>query len=429
MKSMRHESGICGVTLQVGALMFLCSCLAASVDRPIAGADSPEPQTRSTAPRKVSTSATAKPAPSPSRTTSQQPGCALAASIPYWDHANAVRSLRANADLIEHVSMFWYHLTPRGKIEEYKRARPSRELISFAHEHGIKVFALIANLPDDEREGPGLTWDAKRVRRVLRSPKKRQRHVRDVLALVEWMDFDGIHIDYEALPTRYQDDFTSLIAELGEALHSRGKLLAVALHSKSSERNPREDNGSWAQDWSALAPHVDQLHLMTYSQHTAKSAPGPVASIAWLEPILRYAAEDLRLSADKVFVGMPLYGEEWRRNSDGATFGIDEDLTFRDVQRRIREHDGREFWSSDDASPYGVYEAESGSESIVWFENARSSKRKLQLAKELGLCSTVIWRLGGEDPDVWPLLRESLGNRKRRGQQLPNTCGEEPQGR
>lgn len=341
--------------------------------------------------------------------------CQVVASIPYWDQPRATRSLRGNIELIDYVSVFWYHLTPSGEIQTYARARPSQTLIRFAQERGAKVLALVANLPDDEREGGGLTWDSSRVAAVLRPASARQAHVEALVRLADRVGFDGIHIDYEGLPKSERDDFTAFIAELGGALRAQGKLLAVAVHNKTSENNPKEDNGSWAQDWTALVKHVDQLHLMTYSQHTAESNPGPLASLRWFEPILAYAASGLGLPARKIYVGLPLYAEEWHRDRGGRYVGLDIDFTYRDVQHRILRSGGRETWSTKHASPYARYRENPDHEHVVWFENARSSARKLEAIRRAGLCNVALWRLGGEDPKVWPALREWLDQARQKG--------------
>jgi spore germination protein len=331
--------------------------------------------------------------------------CARVGSIPYWAQEDAFESFLANRDQIDHLALFWYHLDPEGRIRPYKRARESRELVMTTRALGVKVLGLVANLPDDEREGPGLTWDAKRVRKALHVKRRRAAHVHDLVALARRMQFDGILIDYEALPRNQRADFTVFVEELGAALRQDGRLLAVAIHPKTREGAPEEANGSEAQDWDALARAADQLHFMTYSQHTG-STPGPVASLPWFERVLRYAVETRRVPRDKIFVGLPLYGEQWSRSADGDPQPLDEDLTFRDVQRRRRSFSGAEAWSTEHASPYLTYVDQRRRQQIVWFENQQSSRQKLAVARSLGLCNLALWRLGGEDPGVWRALRE-----------------------
>lgn len=333
------------------------------------------------------------------------PTCSVVASVPYWAQKEAITSFKKNIDLFDHVTLFWYHVRPDGQVEKYTRAVEDRRLIERAQERGVKVLALVANLPDDEQPDDGGTWDAERVGRLIGSERARAAHVEDLMALTRRLNFDGIHIDYESLPEEYRGDFTQFIKELADALHAEGKLLAVALHAKTSEENPRESNGSGAQDWEALHRYADQLHFMTYNQHTPETEPGPVASLGWVERVLRYAIETRQVPASKIFVGIPLYAEEWYRSGSGKYEGLDRDMTFAEAQARKRENDGVEWWSSEHESPYIVFHDQQGREHVIWFENRRSSEQKLALLANLGICNMALWRLGGEDPGFWKTMR------------------------
>jgi spore germination protein len=353
--------------------------------------------------------------------------CAVVASLPYWAHDRALESFKENINLIDHLSVFWYHMDPEGNINTYLKARESPELIDLAHQHGVKVFALIANLPDDER-GPAGDWDAARVGRVIRSEARRAAHIADLIELTRRMRFDGILIDYEALPCEYRGAFTDFIKELGDALHDEDKLLAVAIHPKTCEGDPKENNGSRAQDWDALHRYADQLHFMIYSQHTAATRPGPVASLEWVERVLRYALEERQVPRAKLYMGVPLYAEAWRESEPDAYRGLKVDLTFADVQQRKREHEGVEMWSAQHHSPYMEFHDGEGIKNIIWFENQQSSQRKLALAADLGVCNIFLWRLGGEDPGIWQLLRDAGHGRhgQQRGADSANDMAAQP---
>ncbi|HWN66349.1 MAG TPA: glycosyl hydrolase family 18 protein [Haliangium sp.] len=330
----------------------------------------------------------------------------MLASVPYWVQDEAVASFEEHIDLIDYLSVFWYHLGPDGQLRKYVMAEESRALIERAHERGVKVLALVANLPDEEQPDDRGTWDAKRVRRVIGSEADRRDHIAALMALTRRMNFDGIYLDYEELPGTYREDFTRFVEELSEALHAEDKLLAVALHPKTSEDNPLEDNGSAAQDWEALHRFADQLHFMTYGEHTAETPPGPVASVGWIERVLRYAVETRQVPPAKIYMGMSLYAAEWYQTPSGQYRGLDTDIMFEDAKQRKRAHHGTERWSAKHGSPYIVYHDRKYRKRVIWFENKRSSAEKLAVGNALGICKLSLWRLGGEDPEFWDVVRE-----------------------
>lgn len=332
--------------------------------------------------------------------------CKVVASIPYWDQDRAFASFRENVDAIDFLSVFWYTLDRHGNIRKYVYANEDRGLLRFAHENGVKVLALIANLPDDEKEGRGKTWDPKRVDKVIESDQARRKHVDDIVQLVTKGNFDGVIIDYEALPGRMRKKYSLFMARLSKGLHAHGKILAVALHPKTSEFNPREDNGSHAQDWHYLREYVDQLHFMTFGEHTPHSPPGPVASPGWIRAVLEYIVKDVKLPSGQVFYGMPLYGEAWAKKRRGYV-GRDVDLTYSDIEQEINSRNQSGNWSDEYSSPFARFRDKDDVSTVIWYEDERSIEIKLQQVREYGLCNLMLWRLGGEDPGVWKIFRRA----------------------
>jgi spore germination protein len=317
-------------------------------------------------------------------------------SIPYWDQQAAAASFREYVEHIDAVVMYWYALHADGSVEPYPYAQEDPALVAFAHEHGVQVLALVANLPTEDEGGD---WDAERVRRVLRSPETRAAHIQELLAVVQRGNFDGLVIDYEALEDDQREPFTQFIAELAGALAERGKVLNVALMPKDADTSRAYDNGSQALDYAALSRYADQLTLMTYEEHWETSEPGPVASTPWVRSILEYARTVI--PSDKLYVGLPFYGYDWGNSPTAAG------LTYAEVVDRIRRYTPQVRWDERAQSPHFTYN-EDGEEHVVWFEDRRSLESKLRLFQSLGVRNVVIWRLGGEDPAFWDVLAETF---------------------
>src|SRR3989344_3716526 len=261
--------------------------------------------------------------------------------IPFWDQEAAFASYKKNADLFPFISLFWYGLRPDGSIRKYLYAVEDKSIIAFAHSKRTKVLVLVANLPDEDDKGD---WDYKRVDKVISSAPARKEHVGDLVALTKRLGVDGVNIDYEALRGYQKDNFTAFIKELSLALHSNGKILAVALHPKVREGDPQYSNGSEAQDWYELAKHADQLHVMTYEEHWNTSPPGPIASVAWVRSVLNYALSII--PREKLFAGVPLYGYDWGGSSKASG------LTYQDVQRLRGTYKPKILWGSIAQSHY-----------------------------------------------------------------------------
>lgn len=59
-----------------------------------------------------------------------------------------------------------------------------------------------------------------------------------------------------------------------------------------------------------LDPYCDTVSIMSYGMAWAGSAPGPVSPRGWLEGVYDYAVK--AMSPDKIYLGLPAYGWNWR---------------------------------------------------------------------------------------------------------------------
>ena len=329
-----------------------------------------------------------QPKPLPSVSPKRSEPLKVKVSIPYWDQTKALSSFRENVDLVDYISLFWYFLGSDGEIHKYEFAQEDLSIINFAHDNGVKVEVVITNLPEDGG------WDSDRVENVLKNEDLLEKHIEEIVDLTQKLNVDGIDIDYEQLDNDLIDDFSGFIQNLGKALRDKGKYLGVALHPKSDD-GIGNTNGALSQDWQEVAKGADNLYIMAFNEHWDEGEPGPIASLPWVERIIKYA-QNLGIEKSKLFLTIPLFGYEWKEDSDRAAHG----LTFQDVQKIISNNEVAVEWNEDVASPYFKYER-GGGEFEVWFEDARSVKNKINLADSAGFAGITFWRLGGEDPQIW----------------------------
>lgn len=318
--------------------------------------------------------------------------------IPYWEQASAVESFKKNVSKMDYISVFWYRIDENGNLGSYKGAVEDRSIIDFAHKNGVLVLALVANLSET---GDG-SWDYQRVDNVISTKEARSKHIKDLVELVEKNGFDGIDIDYESLRNSQKEDFAQFIKELSEQLHLRNKILGVAIHPKTSEDNPLEDNGSQAQDLRKIARHADQLYFMTYLEHGAFGQPGPIGSLNWMDQVIRYGLT--QVPYQKAYLGIGLMGAAWTKENGGTFVASDSEMAFLDVLSIAKTHNLTPIWDDKSKTPYLEFQT-NGAENIIWFENAESIKPRLNLAEKYRVGGVAFWRLGGEDERIWKFLK------------------------
>jgi spore germination protein YaaH len=293
-------------------------------------------------------------------------------------------SFEANADILDEVSPFWYATNSRGDLLHGSDAR-DETLVELAHSKNVLVIPTVHNIQITDP-----------VPALLRNPERRARHIRNIVDEVLEHNYDGFDIDYELLDSSLRDEYSAFITDLAAALHEQGKLLTIAVHAKTS------DYGGLGgfQDWVVLGQAVDRLRIMTYDYHWRGGGPGPVAPVYWVQSVAEYAKSVV--DPAKVVIGVPFYGYNWPSGGDATpqtwdainnliqSYGLTVNLAESDANGPIQEN-----WIT--------YRGRK-----VWFATSRSLHAKLALVQQMDLAGIAIWRLGGEDPQNWQVIRTRL---------------------
>lgn len=312
-------------------------------------------------------------------------------SIPYWDQKKAFASFSQNAGVFSHLSLFWYFLGEDGTVNKYRYANTDKNIIDIARKNNVQVTAVITNLP----ESGG--WDSDRVEYILDDKAAREQLIQEISDLLTEMEFDGVTVDFEEIIKEERNNFSEFIKKLTEKLHQNGKIVQVALHPKSGDE--RNDSRYDYQDWRAISDYADQVYIMAYGEHYDEGPPGPVASVPWVDKIIKYT-KSFDLPLHKFYLGIPLYGYDWAEGNDQAA-----GLTWQQVENLLAKLQIVPKFDDDAQTPYFEYIEKSVSHE-VWYEDQKSIAAKVSLADKAGFAGVTFWRLGGEDPKVWDLFRK-----------------------
>jgi spore germination protein YaaH len=315
----------------------------------------------------------------------------IAAWLPNSFGSENRASFEANADILDEISPFWYTPTSNGGLAFGREAR-DQTLVELARSKNVLVIPTIHNVVTSGDPVPT----------ILRNPNLRSRHVARIVDEVLTYNYDGIDIDYEALDSSLREPYTAFIVELADSLHAQSKLLTIAVHAKACDYCGL---GGY-QDWPALGQVVDRLRIMTYDYHWRGGGPGPVAPVYWVSQVAEYAKTVV--DPAKVVIGVPFYGYNWPSGGGtavGQTWAmIDEIIRTYDLDVNLMERNEnglvQENWIT--------YSTRTSGRRTAWFATSSGLDAKLRLVQELDLAGIAIWRLGGEDPKKWEVIRERL---------------------
>lgn len=301
-----------------------------------------------------------------------------------WDNSSNV-SLQQNVHNLDIVSPYHYRVQMDGTVTSYN---VSASAIQTMRDSGAKIIPMVTN---------AARWDD--FTELMEEESSRTNIIDQLEAIVEANDWDGIHIDFEALNKEDHELVTQFQKELSERLWANDRMVTQAVIARLSD-TPSVWGGAY--NYSELAKYNDLIVIMAYDfTPVASQTPGPVAPIDWVENVSAYAAS--RIPSEKVLLGVPFYGYDWTLEEDNPdrTVGAAHAMRF-DMTMSLQQYDDLDYrWSDQYASPWATYTDDEGHKHEVWFENENSLEQKLNVMTNYDLGGMAAWRLGQEDPGVW----------------------------
>ncbi len=303
-----------------------------------------------------------------------------------WD-TGAFEYLQKTYHHLDTIISVRYRIDKDGNLIEMVNTDNATEL---AKKDGTKSLALVKNLGTSGR------FERDIITSILNSEEARKNAIDQIYVMVRDGGYAGVNIDFENIAPADRDNLTLFMKELSERLRPEGYEVSMAVPAKMWD----DVNHGWsgAYDYKALANYVDQLMIMTYDQHWGTSRPGPVAGIDWVERAVKYAVS--AVPPEKILLGVPGYGYSWEV---GTTSGRAVAATA--AISRLEAEGVPRLWDPVAKVPYFYYDNR-----VVYYEDAESIKYKVELAQSYNLGGIVLWRLGYEDPEIWPTIERMTKN-------------------
>jgi spore germination protein YaaH len=317
----------------------------------------------------------------------------------YVDNESAYASLVANIDRIDIIAPSAYYVEEDGVVWGDVDAR----VIALARERGAQVIPLLVNRG----------FDQQKLRALLADDGARARIGGTLAELCRRHAFDGIQVDFENLSIDDRDAFTRFYRELAAVIRPAGCSLSVAVVHRPDELPGPTQYHKWLFDsWRggydvrALGEIGDFISIMSYSQHTRRTPPGPQAGIPWVEDVVAYFLR--HVPADKLSLGIPVGSQHWYTSYDERITpelarSYSAQLSHARALSLLDRYDADVQWSDEQQVGYAFFPV-GGTFEWIFLEDARSFSAKLELMRRHELRGFSVWVLGPEDPQIWATL-------------------------
>jgi len=268
------------------------------------------------------------------------------------------------------ISPTWFSVTDNdGNISD----NTSTDYVNYAHDQGIKVWALVDNFSPEINST-----------KLLSVMSARQNLIGNLVDATLACGADGINVDFEQLEEACGKYFVEFIRELSIVCREKGLVLSV------DNPNMQAFNAFYGRD--AQAECADYVINMGYDEHYAGGEPGSVASIPFVEEGI-----DLTLSqvpARQLINGIPFYTRLW-----DVEKGESQALDMATAKKWVEDNQVQLQWQEDIGQYYG-----SKDNFHLWQEEAESLDLKIKLTRSKHLAGIACWKLTLETSDVWDLF-------------------------
>ncbi|MCC8151671.1 MAG: glycosyl hydrolase family 18 [Lachnospiraceae bacterium] len=302
---------------------------------------------------------------------------------------SAVSTVLSTTKGVNVISPTWFYLNDN---EGGIASLASTDYVSYCHEQGIEVWALVSNLENSEVD----------TTQVLSVTSSRDTLVNNLISEAVKYDLDGINVDFESLEGEAGTGFLQFIRELSLKCESNDIVLSIDNYA------PASYNAFYSRDEQAV--FADYIVLMAYDEHYNGSEEGSVASLSFVSQAVEDTLEEV--PADQLILGVPFYTRLWKLTPDetaenGSYAVTSEALGMSEAEARVAANGAIYEWLEDCGQYYAEYEYD-GSTYKVWLEDQNSIAEKLDVMQSCGLAGASFWKLGYEKNTVWDTIVEYM---------------------
>jgi len=221
------------------------------------------------------------------------------------------------------------------------------------------------------------------IRGIGESPQVAASTAGAIAALVDSGSYHSIVMDFEGMTPRDLDPLLTVTRAIADSVRARGVTSVVIAV-------PAGDTAAYP--GALLLQPADQIMAVLYDQHWAGSPPGPIASPDWVTRNLGTRVAEI--GAARIVAAFPMYGYRWRRAAETEVVSYDDaqKLTTMTNIPLSRDHASANLRA---LSPEGWE---------IWVTDRTLLAGLVHDARQLGVTTFALWRLGLEDPAVWDLI-------------------------
>jgi len=285
-------------------------------------------------------------------------------------------ALQSALQYISHISPFSYGINADGSLVPLNDS----DLIAISMGYGVRPLLIVTTLTNEGN------FNSQRSADVLQDEAFADTLIQNIINQLEKYDYFGVDIDFEYIPVELRESYAQFITKLKSKISPLGykTFVSVAPKTSATQRGLLYE----AHDYALLGNAADYVLVMTYEWGYTYGPPMAVAPIDKVTEVMNYAVSEI--SPEKLLLGVPNYAYDWTLPFERGTRA--ESMSNSEAINRARRVGANIKFDETSQTPYYNYYKD-GKEHVVWFEDARSVKARMELINSLGLAGMSIWNI------------------------------------
>lgn len=265
------------------------------------------------------------------------------------------------------------------------------DILIFAKNHKIKIMPLVTNG----------NFSRSAYQAILDDTAKQDAIIGSLIIEAQNKNYWGWQFDFEQMDASYRDKYSAFVGKAAEALKRNNLILSVAVIAQISNDPNDYPNDLWQKtigvyDYAALAKNADFISVMSYDD---PESTGPVVRYSWLKGVLDHSLK--YIPNEKLSMGIPLYYWQWN-NETGARIGIGGRQGIYNV---FKKHKVSVSYDAEMEAAFLTY-YHRAKQYTIWYENAASLAKKIELMASYKLHGFSAWALGLELPSIYKAIKK-----------------------
>ena len=300
-----------------------------------------------------------------------------------------IQVLNRTLPYLSSLTIFGYGISESGELIEID----DEPLIRACRQYDVAPIMLLSSITEDGG------FSTERASFIFNNRAAQNSLIDKIIETMQKKGYVGLDIDFEYIDPSDGEAYTEFVANTTDRLNAVGFTVNVDLAPKTS--TAQKGLLYEGHDYGSLGRAANTVLLMTYEWGYTYGPPMAVAPINQVRSVVSYAVS--QIEPEKIFMGIPNYAYNWtlpyeKGRSKAEVIGNTEAIN-------IAAANGASIMFDETSqTPFFEYYDREAKKHVVWFEDVRSIKAKLDTIIDYNLLGAGYWNVMRLFVQNWSLV-------------------------